>query len=426
MMGSTHFTNTEGYVLIASSPADSPVAATPRYAPIRAGTPEFRHTNRALFLGGFSTFSLLYCVQPLMPLFSKEFGLSPMQSSWSLSASTAALAICLLFASALSDSIGRKGLMCCALMISALMTIASAFVHNFGQLIAIRVLLGITLAGLPAVAMAYLSEEIDPPSLGYSMGLYIAGSAFGGMMGRVATSVLSDFLSWRTALAIIGSTGLIAAVEFWRSLPKSKNFRQSKLHPSGVLAGAMSHFRDEGLPWFFCIGFLLMGCFISVYNYLGFRLLDPQFGLRPSQISVIFSLYLIGIFSSVWMGKLADKFGRRHVLWAVISIMLAGLLLTLSNILAVIIVGIALLTFGFFGGHSIASSWVGRRAKPPQALASALYLFFYYLGSSVIGSFSGFMWETGGWSGVVAVLAACLGLSLFVSIRLRKLIPIAA
>lgn len=402
------------------------IAIDAGHTPIRAGTPAFTRTNRALFFGGFSTFALLYCVQPLMPLFSREFNLSPAQSSWSLSISTATLAIALLFASALSDKLGRKIMMCFALSASALMTVACALVDSYTHLLILRGLLGLVLAGLPAVAMAYLSEEIDPPSLGYSMGLYIGGSAFGGMTGRVLTSLLSDVLSWRVALAVLGVAGLAAAFEFWRSLPPSKNFRPVAFAPVAMVRGVRRHFSDGGLPWLFCLAFLLLGCFTSLYNYMGYRLMDAQFGLRQSEVGALFSLYLIGIFSSVWSGKLADRFGRRHVLWILISIMLAGLLLTLSSSLPVIVLGIALFTFGFFGGHCAASSWVGRRAQAPQALASALYLFFYYLGSSVVGSLTGSVWQAYGWSGVVVTLGVCLAAAMLISIRLRGLVPIPA
>lgn len=394
-------------------------------ARIRAGTREFRQTNRAMFLGGFSTFALLYTVQPLLPLFAQEFGLSPMRSSWALSAATGALAVCLLLASVASDRVGRKGMMCLALLLSAVLDVACALVHSFTQLLVLRTLLGVTLAGLPAVALAYLGEEIDPPSLGYSVGLYIAGTALGGMTGRVATSFLTDYLTWRVALAVIGGAALLATAEFWRILPPSNHFKPGSLNVRAILTGTRRHFSDGGLPWFFCLAFLLMGAFVSVYNYLGFRLAGPEFGLRHSEVSLIFSLYLMGMFSSVWMGRLADRYGRRRVLWTVIATMLTGLLMTLSGSLLLIIAGIALFTFGFFGGHSIASSWVGRRAKVQAALASSLYLFFYYLGSSLIGSFSGLMWQAGGWSGVVAVLAMCLTLSLLVALRLRKLAPLA-
>jgi MFS transporter, YNFM family, putative membrane transport protein len=394
------------------------------HSPIRAGTPEFRRTSRALFLGGFSTFALLYCVQPLMPQFSMEFHLTPSQSSWSLSASTVTLAAMLLFASALSNRIGRKMPMCCALLLSALLTVLSAFVRNYEQLLVLRVLLGLSLAGLPAVAMAYLSEEIDAPSLGYSMGLYISGSAFGGMSGRLLAATLSDFMSWRIALGVLGIAGLAAAIEFYRSLPDSQNFRPRPIHPAQVLQAIRKHCQDDGLPWLFALAFLMMGCFVSVYNYISYRLLAAPFELRQSVVGAVSLLYLTGIFSSIWAGSLADKFGRRRVLWAVTGIMLGGLLLTLADWLPLIVVGITLFTFGFFGGHSVASSWVGRRARAPQALASALYLFFYYLGSSMLGSFSGWMWAQAGWHGVVALLTLLLLVSQAIAIRLRRLAPL--
>jgi YNFM family putative membrane transporter len=388
---------------------------------IRAGTIEFRRSNRALFLGGFSTFSLLYCVQPLMPIFAKEFGLTAVQSSWSLSISTAALAISLVIAAAISDSLGRKPLMCAALLLSSAATVLCAFTQNYSQLLIIRGLLGVVLAGLPAVAMAYLSEEMEPTSLGYSMGLYISGSALGGMLGRVFASLLTDAVSWRFAMATIGVAGLLSGIEFWRSLPNSHHFRHSRFDAGTIAAGLRRHFSDQGLPWLFLLAFLLMGCFVSLYNFMGFRLMGAPFGLGQTAIAAIFSLYLTGIFGSVWVGKLGDKFGRRRVLWLVIVVMLSGLLLTLANSLVLITIGIALFTFGFFGAHSIASSWVGRRAKAPQALASALYLFFYYLGSSLVSSVAGIMWDRNGWNGVVFILATCLLAALLIALRLRTL-----
>ena len=135
-----------------------------------------------------------------------------------------------------------------------------------------------------------------------------------------------------------------------------------------------------------------MGCFVSMYNYIGYRLLAPPYGLRQAAVGTLSVLYLLGIFSSVWAGKLADRLGRRNVLWIVMLAMLGGLLLTLARAVVVIVVGMGLFTFGFFASHSVASSWVGRRARPPQALASALYLFFYYLGSSVVGWLAGVVW----------------------------------
>ena len=78
---------------------------------IERGTPEFLRTNLALFSAGFSTFALLYCVQPLLPVFSREFGVSAAESSLSLSLTTALLAASVLISGSLSEVWGRKPVM---------------------------------------------------------------------------------------------------------------------------------------------------------------------------------------------------------------------------------------------------------------------------------------------------------------------------
>ena len=410
----------------AVSPAASPAPAPVPRAAIAKGTPAFKRSNRALFFGGFSTFSLLYCVQPLMPVLSHEFHLTPAQSSWSLSVSSGLLAISLVLLSAVSDRYGRKPLMVASMFSAAILTILSAFAQDYAQLLAIRAMLGVALGGMPAVAMAYLGEEIEGPSLGLSMGLYIAGSAFGGMSGRLIASMLSDFLSWRWALGVLGVAGVLAAAEFWRSLPASNNFVPSTKGWKALPHAVRQHFSDRGLPWLFCLAFVLMGCFVSLYNYIGYRLLAAPFGLRQSTVGLLAFLYLIGIFSSVWAGRLVDRLGRRGVLWIMLSVMLTGIGLTLFDYLPSIVLGMALATFGFFASHSIASSWVSRRARAPQALASAFYLLFYYLGSSLIGSASGMMWGFDGWTGVVAMLGVCLGGGVLIALKLRHLQPLGA
>ncbi|WP_426196032.1 MFS transporter [Massilia sp. DWR3-1-1] len=391
---------------------------------VHAGSPEFKRINRAMVFGGFSTFALLYCVQPLMPLMAREFTLTPAQSSLSLSVSTAALAISLVLSSIVSDRVGRTPMMVGAMLGGAVLTLACAFAHTYPQLLVLRALLGVALGGMPSIAMAYLGEEIEPTSLGLSMGLYIGGSAFGGMLGRVLTSVISDFYSWRYALAGIGAAGLYAAWEFRRSLPPSKHFRQGQRGRDALVAGVLQHLRDPGLPWLFALAFLLMGCFVSLYNFIGFRMLGSEFGWSQTGVGLLSGMYLLGIFSSVWAGRLADRLGRRNVLWLVMGVMLTGLLLTLSASAWLIVPGIGLFTFGFFASHSVASSWVGRRAREPKALASALYLLFYYLGSSVVGSLCGTVWSAAGWSGVVGLLGAILGASFLIALRLRSLAPV--
>jgi YNFM family putative membrane transporter len=393
-------------------------------ARIAAGSQAFRRINRAMAFGGFSIFALLYCVQPLMPLLGHDFQLSPAQSSLVLSVSTATLALALLGSSSVAERFGRKTVMVASMISGAVLTVACAFAASYTQLVAVRGLMGLMLGGLPAVAMAYLSDEIEPTSLGLSMGMYISGSAFGGMSGRVISAFISDVASWRVAVGLLGAAGLYAAWEFSRSLPPSRHGGVLPARGPGFVDGLRIHLRDPGLPWLFALPFLLMGAFVSLYNYIGYRLLAPPFGLRQSAVGLLSLLYLLGVYSSMWAGKLADRLGRRNVLWLVMGVMIAGLLVTLVDAVVAVVLGVGLATFGFFAAHSVASSWVGRRAQPPQALASGIYLFFYYLGSSVVGWFTGYVYEHWAWPGVVALLGAILGIALLIALRLRTLAPV--
>lgn len=294
---------------------------------IEKGSVEFRRTNLAMFAAGFSTFALLYCVQPLMPVFSHEFGISAAESSLSLSLTSGFLAVAMLIASSLSEAWGRKPVMVASLLASALLTVVSSFAPGWHGFLVIRALQGIALSGLPAVAMAYLGEEMDARSIGLAMGLYIGGSALGGLSGRLLAGVLTDLGSWRLAVGAIGGFGVLAGLTFWRSLPPSTRFRARPLAVRGLLASCFGHLCDEGLPWLFAEGFLVMGSFVTIYNYIGYRLMAPPYRLSQSAVGGIFAVYLVGIASSAWVGDLAGRLGRRNVLWATILIMLAGIAL---------------------------------------------------------------------------------------------------
>ncbi|MDP9526479.1 MFS transporter [Pseudomonas protegens] len=408
---------------IPSTPLDEVVAQLNEVY-IEKGTPLFMRTVLALFSGGFATFALLYCVQPMMPLLSTEFSINAAQSSLILSVATAMLAIGLLITGPISDRIGRKPVMLTALLAAALCTIASALMPSWHGVLLMRALVGLSLSGLAAVAMTYLSEEIHPQHIGLAMGLYIGGNAIGGMSGRLITGVLIDFVSWHTAMLVIGGLALIAAAVFWRILPESRNFRPRSLHPRSLLDGFTMHFRDAGLPWLFLEGFLLMGAFVTLFNYIGYRLLAEPYHLSQALVGLLSVVYLSGIYSSAKIGALADQLGRRRVLWATIVLMLAGIALTLLAPLALVLVGMLLFTFGFFGAHSVASSWIGRRATKAKGQASSLYLFSYYAGSSIAGTAGGVFWHLAGWNGIGLFIGALLLGALLIAVKLAKLPPL--
>lgn len=379
---------------------------------IQQGSRVHWRASAALFLGSFVTFAVLYCTQPLIPLFSAEFGTTPAVASLSVSMATGLLAFCMILMSWASDAAGRKPIMAVALFVAALLAIVTAFSESFMLLLGVRALQGVMLAGFPAIAMAYINEEFDPAATGLVMGLYVSGTSVGGMLGRVLVGAMTDLFSWRWALAIIGGVSLVVSIWFWFGLPNSRNFVPKKRPMAGLLSALARKLRDRELLTLFGLGFLLQGGFVTLYNYIGYTLMEPPYNLSQTVVGFIFLVYLTGTFSSTLMGRLADRAGSSRILAVSLAIMLFGGLVTLSGTLAVKIAGVAIFTFGFFGSHSVASSSVGKAAKSDKAQASSLYLLFYYLGSSILGTLGGKFLSLFGWGGIVGYITSLLVIAL--------------
>jgi len=388
---------------------------------VSIGTASFRRANLALFCAGFITFVTLYDVQPLLPLFSREFGVSPAVGSLPLSVATGALAIGMLIAGTVSETLGRKWVMTVALVLTSLLAILTFFSHSFGSLLALRLVQGCVLAGVPSVAMAYLGEEMDARSIGAAMGLYIGGNAVGGMTGRIGSALLCDVVPWHTAMGIIGIISLLLSLVFLKTLPPSTNFQRHPFQVRYLFTSLGHHMREPGLLCLYGLAFLGMGGFVTLYNYIGFRLLAPPYNLSQSGVSLIFLVYLLGSFSSGIAGRLIHRFGRGLMIRSSLAVMLAGTVLTLAAPIPVIVAGVGIFTCGFFSAHAVASSWVGRRARTAKAQASSLYLFFYYMGSSISGTAGGVCWVHGGWTGVAIMIGLLVVLAFGVATLLLRL-----
>ncbi|NEU31972.1 MFS transporter [bacterium LRH843] len=388
---------------------------------IQQGTRAYKKVNFALFVAGFITFSNLYVTQPLMPIFTEEFNVTPAIASLSLSLTTLSLAFGLLIFGTLSEAWGRKSIMSWSILIASMLGVVIAFSPSFELLLILRIVQGFAFAGVPSIAMAYLGEEIEGKSLGYAMGLYISGNTIGGLAGRVVMGTMTDLFSWQVAIVCLGGISLVACIYFVWALPPSKHFVPKPLALKSLLQSLLSHLKDPVLVSLFLIAFFLMGGFVTIFNYLGFQLAAPPYQLSMTIIGWIFLVYLVGTFSSTWFGMLADKYGRPLLLITGTLLMLCGVLLTHPIHLAYKLIGLVVFTFGFFGAHSVASGLVSQQATRDIAQASSLYLFAYYLGSSTGGSIGGIFWSNHGWNGVIYFIVALVIVSLFLTLLVGRL-----
>ncbi len=379
----------------------------------------------AVFAAGMATFVLLYDVQALLPELVQAFDLTPARATLALSLTTATLAVALLVAGPVSEVVGRTPLIHLALWSAAAVGVACALAPTWESLLGLRMLQGITLAGLPAVATAYLREELHPSAHGRAFGLYIGGTALGGMAGRLVTAPIADAAGWRWGLAAAAVFALLCAALVAWLLPASRHFVRRPAGAGAVLAGVRAAVSDRALVALYVLGACGIGAMVAVFNGLGFRLSSAPYGLSVGTISLVYLVYALGSISSATSGRVADRIGRRATIPVGCLCALVGVWLTMSSALPVIVLGMAALTVGFFCVHGLASGWVTSRAHLAgvgTAQAAALYAFSYYVGASVFGNLGSAAWSHAGWTGVV-VLASVLLLTVCAMVVVLRRTP---
>ncbi len=372
---------------------------------IRKGTSTYWRALITLFLGSLAAFGSEYCLQPVIPVLAQEFDLSPATASLAMSCGLIGMSLAMLGIASVASHLERKKIMTMAIVIPPLLMLCMAVSANFHLILAMRLLQGILLAGFPALAVAYINEEFDPKIIGLAIGVYVGANPLGGLLGRLLLSTLTDFFSWRVGLGVSAALYLAVGLAFWHFLPNSTkkvDTGKIKLH---VFRDFKRILMNRRLMIVYLIAFSVMGVYTCSYNFIAYVLLAPPYNLSQTAIGFIFVIYLIGSVSSAIMGGLSDKYGHGRIMCLSCVILLAGVGLTTMYNLALKILGLASITYGFFGVHCNACAWSGQLAQGDKAQSSSMYMFFYYMGASIIGSSGGWFLSGLGWDGVAGFMA---------------------
>lgn len=385
---------------------------------IERGSNAYWRAIVVLFLGSVAAFGAEYCLQPIIPVLAGEFGLTPATASLAMSFGTAGMAFSMIVIAAIARRLERKITMTVAITVASLLALGMSVSSNFGLILLLRLCQGILLAGFPALAIAYINEEFDDKMIGLVVGIYVSGNALGGLAGRLFISTVTDYFSWRWALGTAGVIYLAIGIMFWLALPNPVKVRPGREAENNFTADLKILLSNRKLLQIYAVAFAAMGAFVCTYNYISYVFIAPPYNLSQTAIGFIFTMYLVGTVSSAVMGGLSDRYGNGLIMCLSGLIMLAGILLTLAISLPLKIVGLGFFTYGFFGCHCAACGWAGKVADGDKAQASSMYMLFYYMGASVIGTLGGAFLSNYGWAGVVAFVGAMVAVVICVSIRL--------
>ncbi len=379
------------------------------------GSAAYGRLLAALACAGIATFAQLYSPQAVLPLISADLGVGAASAALVVSASTVGLAIGVIPWSALADRIGRVRAISISVTVATLVGMLVPFAPTFTLLLAGRFVEGLMVGGVPAIAVAYLTEEVDPVHAARAAGTFVGGTTIGGLLGRIVSSPVAELAGWRVGVFTVAVICGVAAMCFVKLAPEPRGFTpvlREDTNPEGSLGHRLAaNLRTPRQLVLFAQGFLLMGAFVALYNFLGFRLTGAPFHLAPSVVSLMFLAYLAGTWASSRAGAEAARFGRRRVLLTSVAVMTVGVAMTLGDNVIAVLIGLTVATAGFFGAHSTAAGWTGQAAPVGKAQASSLYNLFYYGGSSAIGWLGGVAFDARGWTAVATTILSCLAVA---------------
>lgn len=367
----------------------------------------------SVFLSGFACFALLYYYQSLLPEISVFFGLNKTQSSLAVSFATMGMALGFVTCMLVADRFNRKKLIAFSLLIPSFLGILSSFATDFSLLISLNFFKGFFLSGSASISLAYISEEVSAKNRLKVTGLYIAGNAVGGMFGRIFVAYLAHETTWQTASLWLGLICLVFSFLFLIFSPNSEGFHPKKEHFSVVFNSNLNLFFHRQLLPFYLTSFIILGVFVSIYNYLQFILVKQPFNLPKEWMPYLYLLYIFGVFGSVATARLGKYYSTKTLLSWMPIFTAAGISLLFFNQLFILILGLGIFTFGFFLMHVLCNKKLGELFPEKRSAIIAIYLLYYYVGSSIVGTSTGLILENLGWQYfLVSLILLTLGISL--------------
>lgn len=352
----------------------------------------------SVFISGLSCFGLLYYYQALLPDLAIHFRINKAESSLAVSSSTLGMAFGLITAMFVADRYSRKRVIGYSLLIASFFALTSSFSGSFTWLTVFNFFKGFFLAGSTSVCLAYVSEEVSVSKKLKITGFYISGNAIGGMVGRVSAAHFTQKYSWETASELLGGICLVLALLFFFVAPKSNNFQPKKQSFKTLIKPNLLVIFNRKLFPYYLTGFLLLGAFVSLYNYMAFFLVKEPFNISKEWIPYVYFLYIAGIAGSMsvsfWQKKLQSS---SQILKAMSLLGSLGIALLFLKTELLVILGVAIFTYAFFVAHTVCSKSIGEFYHSKKSVTIAVYLLCYYLGASILGSSTGLLLGSLGW-----------------------------
>lgn len=363
---------------------------------------------------GVFAFLQVYSIQSILPVLMDGFSASEVQAGFAVGATVMAIAIMSPFLGMLSDAIGRKVLIAGALFFLAVPTALIALSPDIGWLSFWRFMQGLSVPGITVVTIAYVGEEFKGRAVTELMSYYVSGTVMGGFLGRFILGHLHEWIGWRAGYYVMAALTLLGAIWVAKTLPASKQFVPNPNFRSALqmLAGHLTNrYVISACLLGACVLFSLVGCF----TFINLHLADSPYHLGTGALANIFAVYLIGVIITPLSTKILRRFGAARTVIVAVMVSMAGVLMTLSGPLWLVIIGLTIMSSGVFITQSATITYIAVNVLAGRSLASGLYYMSYYAGGTIGAWACGLAYAKGEWSLTVTTLLGVQVLALLIA-----------
>ena len=371
---------------------------------------------------GFFAFLDVYAIQSILPMIKADFDTTATQAGMVVGVTLFAMAAVSPFMGLVSDRIGRKNVLCFALIALTIPTALIPLCTNLYLLMLFRFCQGLAVPGIVVVTMAYIAEEFPPTNIARITTAYVSGTVMGGFSGRFITGHVSDWIGWRGGFLVLAAINLMGVIMVFKHLPPSQKFKPSTNFHAGLVT-LSHHLKNKRLLAACAVGFCVLYSLVASFTYINFVLNHEPFNLSTAGLANVFAVYLIGVFVTPLAGRLISKLGSQRVLIMALVFSSAGICITLIPSLTVVILGLIICSSGVFVCQSASIGFIATNVDEGRSLASGIYNLSYYSGGAIGAWLAGLAFEAWGWPGSVASIVAMQCLAIVIAWTCWKPVP---
>ncbi|WP_228137900.1 MFS transporter [Aliarcobacter skirrowii] len=356
-----------------------------------------------IIYGLIVTMSVMYATQPLQPLLATKFEVTITEASLFTAVILFFLAVAPIIYGYILEKVCAKKMLINASIVLLITNIFLGLSNSYELFLFFRVCEALVIPAILTSLMSILAN-IDKDNIKFNMSIYVAGTVFGGLVGRVfsgfiATTFSYEYVFYSLSFAIFISILLIKKLNF--------NGEANIIKPK--ISDVVNILKDRRFVIVYFVMFCIFFVFSGVLNVLPFRAKELSSDFSEFQIALLYLGYGMGILVSLNSKKIVNFFKGEinTILYATIFFIFTISSLFIEDILYLFLL-LFLVCIGMFTAHTVSTQLANSMQKSQKSLTSGMYLTFYYLGGATGSLVPSMIYKAFNWNIMLIVFVILL------------------